>query len=192
MTIYRILWRNALVYLLLFVVLLVAGTIGYMLLQHFTFIEALYMTTITLASVGFSETRPLDNTGRVFTICLILANLGILTYVVTKISRFLFDGEFIKLYKQLSMENKIATHRRRPRITHKRAHRRPRLSLTHRDLRRGGDAHDRRAYPERGRGDPGSDAPRHRRRDAMRHHPPASCRGPDYPDNRAPGGAAQD
>ena len=109
MTIYRILWRNALVYLLLFVVLLVAGTIGYMLLQHFTFIEALYMTTITLASVGFSETRPLDNTGRVFTICLILANLGILTYVVTKISRFLFDGEFIKLYKQLSMENKIAT-----------------------------------------------------------------------------------
>ena len=63
------------------------------------------MTTITLASVGFSETRPLDDTGRIFTIILILANLGILTYVITKISRFLFDGEFIKLYKQISMEN---------------------------------------------------------------------------------------
>lgn len=107
MTIYRILWRNALVYLMLFVVLLVAGTVGYMLLQDFSFLEALYMTTITLASVGFSETRPLNNTGRIFTIILILANLGILTYVVTKISRFLFDGEFIKLYKQLSMEKKI-------------------------------------------------------------------------------------
>lgn len=107
MTIYRILWKNALVYLMLFVVLLVAGTVGYMLLQDFSFLEALYMTTITLASVGFSETRPLNNTGRIFTILLILANLGILTYVVTKISRFLFDGEFIKLYKQLSMEKKI-------------------------------------------------------------------------------------
>jgi voltage-gated potassium channel len=107
MTIYRILWKNALVYLMLFVVLLVAGTAGYMLLEDFSFLEALYMTTITLASVGFSETRPLDNTGRIFTIILILANLGILTYVVTKISRFLFDGEFIKLYKQLSMEKKI-------------------------------------------------------------------------------------
>ncbi|MFN8296587.1 MAG: NAD-binding protein [Chitinophagales bacterium] len=107
MTIYRILWKNALVYLMLFVVLLVAGTIGYMSLEGFSFLEALYMTTITLASVGFSETKPLNNTGRIFTIILILANLGILTYVITKISRFLFDGEFIKLYKQLSMEKKI-------------------------------------------------------------------------------------
>lgn len=108
MTIYKILWKNALVYLLLFAVLLIAGTVGYMVINDFTFIEALYMTTITLASVGFSETRPLDNAGRIFTILLILANLGILTYVITKISRFLFDGEFIKLFKQIAMENKIA------------------------------------------------------------------------------------
>ncbi len=55
MTIYKILWKNALVYLLLFAVLLIAGTVGYMVINDFTFIEALYMTTITLASVGFSE-----------------------------------------------------------------------------------------------------------------------------------------
>lgn len=107
MTIYKILWRNALIYLMLFVILLVIGTIGYLFLQDYTLIEAIYMTTITLSSVGFAETKPLDNTGKIFTIFLILANLGILTYVVTKISRFLFDGEFIKLYKQISMENKI-------------------------------------------------------------------------------------
>lgn len=92
---------------MLFVFLLAGGTFGYIILQNFTFLEALYMTTITLASVGFAETKPLDDTGRIFTILLILANLGILTYVITKISRFLFDGEFIKLYKQVSMENKI-------------------------------------------------------------------------------------
>ena len=107
MNIYKILWHNALVYLMLFVVLLVVGTSGYIILQDFSFIDALYMTTITLASVGYAETKPLDNTGRIFTIVLILANLGILTYVITKISRFLFDGEFIQMIKQVKMENKI-------------------------------------------------------------------------------------
>lgn len=107
MTIYKILWKNALAYLMFFVVLFSVGIAGYMLLQEYTFLEAVYMTTITLASVGYSETKPLDNTGRIFTIFLILANLGILTYVITKLSRFIFDGELIKMYKQLSMENKI-------------------------------------------------------------------------------------
>jgi voltage-gated potassium channel len=78
-----------------------------MLLQHYTFLEAAYMTIITLASVGYGETKTLDNTGRVFTICLILANLAILTFVITKISKFLFDGDFRNLYKKLKMENSI-------------------------------------------------------------------------------------
>lgn len=107
MSMYKILWHNAIIYLMLFVILLVVGTIGYVILEHYSFLEALYMTTITLSSVGFAEVRRLDGKGMFFTILLILVNLGILTYVVTKISRFLFDGEFIKLYKQDSMENKI-------------------------------------------------------------------------------------
>lgn len=105
--IYRILWRNLIIYLLLFLLLLSFGISGYMLLQHYTFLEATYMTIITLASVGYGETKTLDNTGRVFTICLILANLAILTFVITKISKFLFDGDFRNLYKKLKMENSI-------------------------------------------------------------------------------------
>lgn len=105
--IYRILWRNLIIYLLLFLLLLSFGISGYMLLQHYTFLEAAYMTIITLASVGYGETKTLDNTGRVFTICLILANLAILTFVITKISKFLFDGDFRNLYKKLKMENSI-------------------------------------------------------------------------------------
>jgi voltage-gated potassium channel len=57
--------------------------------------------------VGFGEVRPLSETGRIFTIFLILLNLGLFTYFITLITRFFSDGEFIKLYKQIKMENSI-------------------------------------------------------------------------------------
>jgi len=83
------------------------GTAGYMVIEHFNFLEALYMTVITISTVGFTEVKPLSDTGRIFTIFLILVNLGLFTYFVTLLTRFFSDGEFIKLYKQIKMENSI-------------------------------------------------------------------------------------
>jgi voltage-gated potassium channel len=83
------------------------GSIGYMVIEDFKFLEALYMTVITISTVGFTEVRPLSDTGRIFTIILILINLGLFTYFVTLLTRFFSDGEFIKLYKQIKMENSI-------------------------------------------------------------------------------------
>jgi voltage-gated potassium channel len=87
--------------------LMFLGTIGYMLIEGFNFLEALYMTVITIASVGFQEVHPLSETGRMFTIFLILINLGLFTYFITLLSRYFFDLEFIKKYKQITMENSI-------------------------------------------------------------------------------------
>lgn len=83
------------------------GTVGYMLIENFHFLEALYMTVITISTVGFTEVRSLSDNGRLFTIFLILVNLGLFTYFVTLLTRFFSDGEFIKLYKQIKMENSI-------------------------------------------------------------------------------------
>ena len=83
------------------------GTAGYMVIEHFNLLESLYMTVITISTVGFTEVRQLSDTGRIFTICLILINLGLFTYFVTLLTRFFSDGEFIKLYKQIKMENSI-------------------------------------------------------------------------------------
>lgn len=83
------------------------GTLGYILIEGFSFLEALYMTIITIASVGFSEVRPLSDAGRIFTIFLIMLNLGLFTYFITQLSRFFFDLEFIKRYKMIKMENSI-------------------------------------------------------------------------------------
>ncbi len=93
--------------LILMLILMMSGTVGYMLLEKFNFLEALYMTVITIASVGFSEVKPLSDTGRIFTIFLILINLGLFTYFITLLSRYFFDMDFIKRYKTIKMENKI-------------------------------------------------------------------------------------
>ena len=87
--------------------LMLMGTFGYMLIEKYNFLEAVYMTVITVASVGFNEVRPLTDSGRIFTIFLILINLGLFTYFITWLSRYFFDLEFIKKYKKINMENKI-------------------------------------------------------------------------------------
>jgi voltage-gated potassium channel len=93
--------------LLLLCLLILLGTIGYMMIEKYNILEALYMTIITIASVGYNEIRPLSDSGRIFTIILILVNLGLLTYFITLLSRYFFDLEFIKKYKMIKMENTI-------------------------------------------------------------------------------------
>lgn len=83
------------------------GTAGYMIIEDFSFLEGLYMAVITIATVGFGEVRPLSDSGRIFTIVLILLNLALFTYFITLLTQFFSDGEFAKLYKQIKMENSI-------------------------------------------------------------------------------------
>ncbi len=83
------------------------GTTGYMVIEGFGFLDAMYMSVIIISTVGLGEVKSLSETGRIFTIILILINLGLFTYFITLLTRFFSDGEFIKLYKQIKMENKI-------------------------------------------------------------------------------------
>ncbi len=101
------LFKRLLIPLVLLVCLTIIGSLGYMLIENYNFLEAFYMTIITVASVGFNEVHPLSDTGRVFTIFLIVINLGLFTYFISLLSRFFFDIEFINKYKMINMENKI-------------------------------------------------------------------------------------
>ena len=91
----------------LFAAVILSGTTGYMVIEHYTLLEAVYMTIITLSTVGYGEIRPLSNPGRVFTIILILANLGTFAYLVSSLSSYFMDGEFIKTVKLYKMKNSI-------------------------------------------------------------------------------------
>ncbi|WP_109832005.1 potassium channel family protein [Reichenbachiella versicolor] len=79
---------------------LLFGVIGFMIIEGFTFTEAFYMTVLTVSTVGFNEVRPLSDIGRLFTSIYIIFNLGVVAYVVSVISYYLFDGELKKLYKK--------------------------------------------------------------------------------------------
>jgi voltage-gated potassium channel len=86
------------------VMIILMGTAGYIIIENYGFLDALYMTVITIGSVGYAEVNPLSDAGRVFTIILILLNLGTFTYFITLLTRYLIDGEFIKQYKLVKME----------------------------------------------------------------------------------------
>jgi len=91
-----------------FFIILVIGTVGFMVIEGYTFVEAFYMTVITLATVGFTEVHPLSNAGRIFTSILILANIGTFTYFLTQLSNYFLDGEFTRAYKLFNMKNAIS------------------------------------------------------------------------------------
>lgn len=80
---------------------------GYMIIEGYTFLEAIYMTAITVGGVGYGEVRPLSNAGRIFTIGLIVVNLGLITYFIAQLTRFFTDGTFNKMYKKIKMDKEI-------------------------------------------------------------------------------------
>ncbi len=83
------------------------GTAGYMLLQHYTFIEALYMTVITLSTVGFGEVHPLNPTGRIFTIVLILMGAGFIAFSLAYFSQIVLDGDVLEEYRRRRLTKKL-------------------------------------------------------------------------------------
>ena len=69
------------------------GTVGYMEIEHWRFLESLYMTVITITTVGFNEVHPLHSEGRVFTIALALVGVFTLFYAATAAIRAIVSGE---------------------------------------------------------------------------------------------------
>ena len=75
------------------------GIVGYMLIEHFNFLDALYMTTITVTTAGFAEVRPLSQAGRLFTTFLLIFSWGALAFVLTRITQYIISGEVNKFFK---------------------------------------------------------------------------------------------
>lgn len=90
-----------------FFCIVVIGMAGYMGIEDYTPIESLYMTVITLSTVGFTEVKPLTDAGRVFTIFLITVNLAVATFFIAQLSSYVFEGEFSRTYKLFKMKNSI-------------------------------------------------------------------------------------
>ncbi len=84
------------------------GISGFIIIEHYTFLEAFYMTIITIATVGFQEVRPLSDSGKIFTAFLIITSFGTFAYAITAITKYVVEGEFNYYYKFYKVNNTIS------------------------------------------------------------------------------------
>ncbi|MEE9362805.1 MAG: potassium channel protein [Cellulophaga sp.] len=91
----------------LLTIVLSSGVLGYKFLANYTWIDAFYMTIITVTTVGFSEVRPMDTETKLFTVSLIISSVFIFAFAISVITEYLLSKNSIELLKKKKVKNKI-------------------------------------------------------------------------------------
>lgn len=88
-------------------VVFIVGVLGYSSIEGWSLFDSLYMTVITIASVGYGETHPLTFQGRLFTIVLILCGSATLIYGLSILTAFVVEGDLTDIIRRRTMQKKI-------------------------------------------------------------------------------------
>lgn len=93
--------------LFLFCIVL-TGTIGYSFIEKWDIFESLYMTIITITTVGFNEVHDLSTTGKAFTIVLIFSGLGVIAYAGGSFVEFVVEGQIGQIFGRKKLQKEIS------------------------------------------------------------------------------------
>lgn len=85
-----------------------AGTIGYMTIEGWSLPDAVYMTIITISTVGFEEVHALSETGRAFSITLIIGGTFIMLYTLTTLVQYILEGHLVSIWGRRRMKDRIS------------------------------------------------------------------------------------
>ncbi len=99
--------RRFLVAIVGIAVLTVGGTAGYMAIEHMAPLDALYMTIITISTVGYGEVKPLSEGGRIFTMGLIVTGVGTAFYLFAAVTQFVVEGQLRQFVGRAAMKHRI-------------------------------------------------------------------------------------
>lgn len=91
-----------------FIGIVAIGVIGYMVIEEWSFLDAIYMTITTITTVGFKEVHPLSQAGRIFSIFIIIGGVGGALYILTNIMGYILEGQFGITMGRRRMKTKIA------------------------------------------------------------------------------------
>jgi len=90
------------------IAIIAIGVIGYTAIEGWAFLDSLYMTIITITTVGYNEVHPLTSGGRIFSIFLIVGGVGGVLYAITGIVQYIVEGNIGTTWERRRMKNKIA------------------------------------------------------------------------------------
>ena len=99
--------RHLIFAILISFLIIAFGTIGYMTIEGWPFFDALYMTVITISTVGFKEVNQVGAAGRVFTIILVFSGVGFTLYVAAAIVQFMVEGRIRIIMGRRRLDKKI-------------------------------------------------------------------------------------
>lgn len=91
----------------LLLTVITSGTAGYFLIEGWSWLDSLYMTVITLTTIGFQEVKPLSYEGRIFTIMFVLFGVGVVAYTINNGLRVIFEGEIQKAFGRMKLEKRM-------------------------------------------------------------------------------------
>jgi len=94
------------IYALLLVIAI--GVIGYRIIEGWPFLDTLYMTVITLSTVGYNEVGHLSTAGRIFSIFLIISGVGVMLYTLTTVVQYIVEGNLRNVWGRRRMQEKIS------------------------------------------------------------------------------------
>jgi len=99
--------RHLIISISISILIIAAGTIGYMMIEGWPFVDALYMTVITISTVGFKEVNQVGEGGRIFTMFLVFSGVGFTLYVAAAVVQFMVEGRIRIIMGRRRLNKKI-------------------------------------------------------------------------------------
>jgi voltage-gated potassium channel len=93
--------------LLSLIILIGGGTFGYSAIEDWNLFESLYMTIITLTTVGYNEVHNLSHQGQIFTIFLIIFGVGTIAYTIGSMIQFMVEGQLHQILGRNKVQKQI-------------------------------------------------------------------------------------
>ena len=90
------------------VLVMLVGVLGYRIIEDWSWMDCLYMTVVTVSTVGFAEVHPLSIPGQLFTTILILFGVGLMAYCISRMVEFLFQRSLSNVLGRRVMKKKIS------------------------------------------------------------------------------------
>ncbi len=84
------------------------GVLGFRFISSYSWLDAFYMTIITVATVGFGEVRPLDANAKIFTALLIISSVVIFSFAISVITEYILSRNSLELLKKKKVKNQIS------------------------------------------------------------------------------------